>query len=596
MKNKKTCLGLLACLLLFSMCTSNKENQTYVHPVPEAADTNVVLPPSWAFGVLYGSYTNQQETVERVDEIIAHDYPIDAYWIDSWFWDHANEGKGPKKYMDFVADTIGYPDRKAMWDYLQKQGVKGGFWAWDCIFQTGNEEAFADFEEKGYFLNTYVESNPWHNNSTTTAMFQTEGGSKKGTLCGNIDFNNPEAVAYFKQRMKHFFDEGADFIKLDRTSAINVCKVMFEMSQEFGRETQGRGFLLSHTGGVESEEFKRYPGKWTDDTRSDWTIEKPTKNFNSWVPAVALKENIAMFNDTARKSSCNIPFLANDMGGFDMGITDQLDEELFIRWLQFSQFNPIVEAFSQPENPSANLAYRYSERADRLFRQYTHLRMELFPYVYSYAHKTRLEGELMMRKLPGQIYEYLFGNELFVAPVYEQGATEREFMLPAGKWVNYWNGDVLEGGQMQKVAAPIEQIPLLVRQGSIIPMRAYARSIEQGTNDVLTLHVYPGANSTFTLIEDDGTSNDYLKGIYAKTDICLKMEQGGMKVEIAPLLGYYEGMNQERSWRVCIHGGEAVKGISCNGTDLQVENAEGTVSSSLFTSDKYQPTVFNITY
>lgn len=596
MKNKKTCLGLLACSLLFSMCTSNKENQTYVHPVPEAADTNVVLPPSWAFGVLYGSYTNQQETVERVDEIIAHDYPIDAYWIDSWFWDHANEGKGPKKYMDFVADTIGYPDRKAMWDYLQKQGVKGGFWAWDCIFQTGNEEAFVDFEEKGYFRNTYVESNPWHNNSTTTAMFQTEGGSKKGTLCGNIDFNNPEAVAYFKQRMKHFFDEGADFIKLDRTSAINVCKVMFEMSQEFGRETKGRGFLLSHTGGVESEEFKRYPGKWTDDTRSDWTIEKPTKNFNSWVPAVALKENIAMFNDTARKSSCNIPFLANDMGGFDMGITDQLDEELFIRWLQFSQFNPIVEAFSQPENPSANLAYRYSERADRLFRQYTHLRMELFPYVYSYAHKTRLEGELMMRKLPGQIYEYLFGNELFVAPVYEQGATEREFMLPAGKWVNYWTGDVLEGGQMQKVAAPIEQIPLLVRQGSIIPMRAYARSIEQGTNDVLTLHVYPGANSTFTLIEDDGTSNDYLKGIYAKTDISLKMEQGGMKVEIAPLLGYYEGMNQERSWRVCIHGGEAVKGISCNGTDLQVENAEGTVTSSLFTSDKYQPTVFNITY
>ena len=83
MKNKKTCLGLLACSLLFSMCTGNKENQTYVHPVPESADTNVVLPPSWAFGVLYGSYTNQQETVDRVDEIIAHDYPIDAYWIDS---------------------------------------------------------------------------------------------------------------------------------------------------------------------------------------------------------------------------------------------------------------------------------------------------------------------------------------------------------------------------------------------------------------------------------------------------------------------------------------------------------------------------------
>ena len=69
------------------------------------ADTNLVLPPSWAFGVLYGGYTNQQETIERVKEIKKHDYPIDAYWIDSWFWSYADKGIGPKKFIDFVADT-----------------------------------------------------------------------------------------------------------------------------------------------------------------------------------------------------------------------------------------------------------------------------------------------------------------------------------------------------------------------------------------------------------------------------------------------------------------------------------------------------------
>ncbi len=594
MKKLNTYLVLVTGVLLFATCTDNKQNNNYVHPNTAQADTNVVLPPSWAFGVMYGSYTNQEGTIRRVDDIIAHDYPIDAYWIDSWFWDHANEGKGPKKYMDFVADTLGYPDRKAMWDYLEKRNVKGGFWAWDCIFQTGNEKAFDDFLQKGYFRNTYVESNPWHNNSTTTAMFQTEGGSKKGTLCGNIDFNNPEAVAYFKQRMKHFFDEGADFIKLDRTSAIPVCKVMFEMSQEFGKDTKGRGFIFSHTGGMETEEYKRYPGKWTDDTRSDWTIEKPNKKFNSWVPAVALKENIAMFNDTARTSSSTIPFLANDLGGFDMGITDKVDEELYIRWLEFSMFNPIVEVFSQPENPTANLPYLYSERADRLFCQYSHLRMELFPYIYSYAHQTRWEGKLMMRKIPGQIYEYMFGDELFVAPVYEEGATKREFMLPGGDWINYWTGEELKGGQKHTVAAPIEQIPLLVRKGSIIPMRNYARSVEAGTNDELTLHVYPGADSRFTLIEDDGTSNDYLKGIYAKTLIDSKAGKNRQIITIAPVLGMYEGMKQKRSVRVCVHGLKPVNGIVCNGNDLELTEQEDKIYSAYISVDKLEETVIEI--
>ena len=213
----------------------------------KVADTNLILPPAWAFGVLYGGYTNQQETIERVDAIRAHQYPIDAYWIDSWFWSHAEKGLGPKKYIDFVADTVSYPNRSRMWEHLKKNNIKGGFWTWDCILETGNEKAFNDFNARGYFSDTYLETGAWHNNSRTTAMFENGSDSKKGTQCGNIDFSNPQAVKYFKEQMKHFFDEGADFIKLDRTSKINVCKAMFEMSQEFGKETRGRGFMLSHS-------------------------------------------------------------------------------------------------------------------------------------------------------------------------------------------------------------------------------------------------------------------------------------------------------------------------------------------------------------
>ncbi|MBL0131858.1 MAG: hypothetical protein IPP43_12710 [Chitinophagaceae bacterium] len=252
------------------------------------------MPPSWTFGILYGGYTNQQETINRIEQIKKHNYPIDAYWIDSWFWSYTEKGLGPKKFIDFVADTISYPDRSKMWDFMKLNNIKGGFWTWDCILETGNETAFNDFKSKGYFSRIYDETNTWHNNSINTAMSQDTKDKKKSTPCGDIDFENPQAVSYFKKQMKHFFDDGADFIKLDRTAKISTSKAMFEMSQEFGKETKGRGFLLAHSFETANEEYKRYPAKWTDDTRSDWTIEKPLVKFAEWSPPVAFKENIAL--------------------------------------------------------------------------------------------------------------------------------------------------------------------------------------------------------------------------------------------------------------------------------------------------------------
>lgn len=555
------CLSVFCCLNCSNK--SMQQHDAHINIIP--ADTNVILPPAWAFGMLYGGYTNQEQTIARIDEIIAHDYPIDAYWIDSWFWSFDNQGAGPAKYIDFVADTIAYPNRKKMWDYMQERNIKGGFWVWDCIFETGNEEAFNDFNEKGFFRNTDIETNPWHNYSTTTAMYA-EANNQKGTLCGNINFENPKAVAYFKERMKPFFDEGADFLKLDRTSAINVCKTMFEISQEFGKETKGRGFIFSHTGGQETEEYKRYPAKWTDDTRADWNIVNPTKEFNTWVPNVAFKENIAMFTDSTKKSS-RIPFMTNDVGGFDMGKTDILDEELYIRWLQFSTFIPLIGVFSQPENPTANMAYNYSAKSDSLFRSYAHLRMQLFPYIYSYAHNVRLKGEQMMQAAHTP-YEYHFGRELFVAPVYEQNAISREILFPEGEWIDFWTNADYQGNTKAVVPAPIDKIPLFVRKGAIIPMRKYAPSIERGTNDTLDIHIYPGKDGAFTLIEDDGLSNDYLSGRFSMTNLHLSDTKKGVELTIMPIEGGFEGMTAERKWRILIHDEAEIKEIKANSNPL----------------------------
>lgn len=535
----------------------------------ESPDTNVILPPAWAFGILYGGYTDQEGTIERISAIQAHDYPIDAYWIDSWFWSFADAGAGPKGYLDFVGDTIAYPDRKAMWSWMEQNNIRGGFWIWDCIQETGNEEVFRDFLDRGFFSGVYLNRNPWHNKGTTTAMFS-EDQNHPGTLCGNIDFDNPKAVRYFKEKVKPFLDEGADFIKLDRTDKISVCKTMYELTASEGKQSKGRGLILSHSGGTGNEEYKRYPLKWTDDTRSDWSVTSPLVRFDPWVPMVALRENIAMYTDPSLSQS-RIPFLTNDLGGFDMGKVEQPEEELYIRWMQFSMFCPVTEVFCQPENPTSNMAWNYSPLADSLFREYSHRRMQLFPYLYSYAHQARLTGVNMIRPIPGHLYEYMLGNELFVAPVHERGARKRIADVPDGEWINFWTGEKIEGGKERVLDAPLGHIPLLVRRGAIIPEREYATSIEAGSNDILTLNIYPGADGSFTLIEDDGSSNDYLDGKYASTEIKGTATADGFTVTVEPVSGWYQGMSGQRSWKMKIYSESRPRDIRVNGRRVPFE-------------------------
>jgi alpha-glucosidase (family GH31 glycosyl hydrolase) len=572
-------------------CSVTTKNRTKIHLLSNVADTNVVLPPAWAFGIVYGAYTNQEQSVELIDKIIAHDYSIDGFWIDSWFWDWKNQGQGPKKFMDFVADTVSYPDMKGLWDFMEEKNIKAGIWMWDAIMKTGNEAEYKDFKSKGYFSKEKISTDGWHNGLRTTIIGD-NSVPVKGTWYGDIDFKNTLATAYFQEKVKYFFDEGLDFIKLDKTDAIPVCKAMFETTQKLGKETKGRGFILSHSGGVDSPEYKRYPGKWTDDTRSDWTVEQPRHEFSPWLPRVAFKENLAMYTDTSRHFY-KIPFLGNDMGGFSIGLDGKIDEELYIRWLEFALFVPLTTPFSQPENPTGNIAFNISPRADSLFRQYAYEKLELFPYIYSYAHLSRLEGKSIIR--PTRLYEYLFGKEIFVAPVYEQGARKRKLYLPEGaNWINYWTGETLEGGRFYTCKAPLIQIPLFIKQGAIIPKREYARSVEMGNNNLLELHIYDGASGRFTLIEDDGISNDYLKGIYATTDIEYKYMPEQYKIIIHPVEGYFEGMTEKRVWRIVLHGTDKIKNILFEGNSLNYTKNQSVIRFELPAVDKYSKTEITI--
>jgi alpha-D-xyloside xylohydrolase len=144
------------------------------------------------------------------------------------------------------------------------------------------------------------------------------------------------------------------------------------------------------------------------------------------------------------------------------------------------------------------------------------------PYIYSLGYRTHETGAPFMRglfmdfvddpKVANIGDEYMFGPALLVAPVVEQGMTSRAVYLPAGTdWYNFWTNERLHGGQTITVAAPIDTLPLFVRAGSILPMGAPVESTNE-KQALSEVRVYPGADGSFDLYSDDGTTYAYEKG------------------------------------------------------------------------------------
>jgi alpha-D-xyloside xylohydrolase len=192
--------------------------------------------------------------------------------------------------------------------------------------------------------------------------------------------------------------------------------------------------------------------------------------------------------------------------------------ELYARWFQYAAFLPIFRAHgSRIENE----VWSYGRQAEPVLVKYLKLRYALMPYVYSLAHFTRETGAPYMRALfmdfPGDPKvadvrdEYMFGPAFLVAPVSEQGVTHRSVYLPAGAdWYDYWTNERLSGGQTIDVAAPIDTLPLFVRAGSIVPFGTPVLSTRQ-KQEIASVRVYPGADASFALYDDDGRTYAYEK-------------------------------------------------------------------------------------
>jgi alpha-glucosidase/alpha-D-xyloside xylohydrolase len=264
----------------------------------------------------------------------------------------------------------------------------------------------------------------------------------------------------------------------------------------------------------------RYGGWiWSGDTQSRWAT------LAAHVP-VALNFSLSLS-----------PFWGSDTGGFVP--TPELTGELYARWFQFSAFNPLfrshgrtwhlrlpwgwntgefgpIEANRGPEPAELN-----NPEVEPICRRYLELRYRLLPYNYTLMREACDTGLPPMRAL--WLYyprdeqavklgdEYLWGRDVLVAPVVEKGARSRRVYLPAGAWYDWWTNERLSGARWIDRPIDLATMPLYVRAGAIIPLDPVRQYTAQPATEPTRLKIYPGADGSFVLYDDDGTSLDYLK-------------------------------------------------------------------------------------
>jgi alpha-glucosidase (family GH31 glycosyl hydrolase) len=238
-----------------------------------------------------------------------------------------------------------------------------------------------------------------------------------------------------------------------------------------------------------------------------------------------------------------VPYWGTDVGGFFHPVPET--SELYARWFQLGAFSPIFRSHGWVWRE--HVPWAHGAEVEAVCRRYAELRYRLLPYTYTLAWQAHTQGLPLMRPLVLNYpddprvwtlgHEFLWGDDLLVAPVTREGARAWPVYLPTGTWFDFWTGARYEGPAGITLDAPLDRLPLLVRAGAIVPLGPVVQHTGERPLDEVTLLIYPGGASRFELYDDDGRSHAYRRGGYALTRFECETEPGGVTVRIGESVG-----------------------------------------------------------
>jgi alpha-D-xyloside xylohydrolase len=489
--------------------------------------------PKWAYGFIQcrERYKTSNELLASAREFRARKIPMDLIIQDWQYW--GDYGWGSMHFNE--AD---YPDPAGMIRNLHDINARFMLSVWIRVDrQSDVGQAFA--KRKCYIPGTSL-----------------------------IDLFNPDAVAAYWGAMSHrllslgidaWWQDGSypetDGLA-DRTTAAGpgeavrlqypllVARTVYEGQRR--DEPDRRVMILSCSAFLGQQRFAA--AIWSGDIGCDWETLKRQ------IPA------------GLNMMAAGYPYWTVDAGGFFRPLTQYKDpayHELFLRWLQFATFLPLmrVHGFETTTEP-----WNYGAEVEARARALIELRYRLLPYVYSTAAEVTRKGSSIMRPLVmdfandpkalDQAHSFMFGKAIHVAPVTEPGVKTWKVYLPKsnGGWHDFWTGEHRTGGEYHDVEAPLDRIPLHVRAGAIIPFGPVVQNTVEADGRDVAINVYGGADGEFELYEDEGTNYNYEKGLFSTIRFVWQNDQ--RELTILKRQGSFPGMLESRTFTVSLtqHG------------------------------------------
>lgn len=495
------------------------------------------LPPMWAFAPQQwrNEHDSSAQVLEDANAMRANGIPGSTIWIDNpWQTDYNNfifeEGRfnNPQQLIDDLT-ALGY--RVLVWStpYVNKNGLTA--------------DDFATARDAGHLVTDDVGQ---------PLVFPWQDGP--GAL---VDFTAPGATEWWRERIARVTSMGIDGFKLDfgedilpelgdRLAPFNTfagdAQVMHERYTEhyheayFGSLPAGDAFLITRAGtyGDQAVNTCIWPGDLDSDFSRHGEINNDGSTNVGGLPA-AVAAGLSL-------SVSGYPFFGSDIGGFREG---RPNTETLIRWSQYAALGTIMQLGGGGTSHNPWDTSLFDAPALSVYQTYSRLHMRLVPYIYTLAIQASTDGTPVTRPTrfvypdaDSDDATFLLGNDIFVAPVVEEGATTRDVILPPGQWVHWWTGATTtgDGAFSDTVSAPLTELPLWRRANSFVPMFALdADTIEPATIGTVTSYADPaygrelrllnsptGAATTTTL--HDGTTadaslqgNDYVVDLTAGT-------------------------------------------------------------------------------
>lgn len=536
-----------------------------------------VLMPEWSYGFWQSRqrYETQDQLVGAFKEYRKLGLPLDAIVQDWRYW------KDPE-WGSHEFDPARFPDPKKMFDDVHKMHGKVMLVIWPKFYP--GLDTYKEFDAKGLMYKYAIDQDykDWVGPGYPSTNYDAYSKEARDIYWNQIEKKLDSLVApdawwmdndepdihsnmsmdvQIKMRGPTVLGPGAEFY--NSYPLVHVCG--FYDHWQAAHPDQ-RTFILTRSAfaGVQ----RCNAAVWSGDIAARWSDMKDQ---------VSAGVNFSL---------SGIPNWTFDIGGFSMEDRYTIKpkpaalaewKELYTRWYQFGAFVPVFRSHGEGLKRETYEVSKPGTPVYNILAFYDRLRYRLLPYIYAIAADTYYKAGTMMRGLVMDFPndpavrniadEYLFGPLFLVAPVTEYKATSRNVYLPAGTgWYDFYTGAAFEGGQTITAKAPLDRMPLFVRQGAIVPTGVKQQYTNEKPGAPITLTVYTGKDGQFELYEDDGTSTGYKKGAFAR--ITLAWNEAAGTLTIGDRKGSFPGMVEQREFKV-----RFISGAAKNALDFDAKGA-----------------------